>query len=120
MKGMSTAKIYELYTRDARCVKCGSSLINCQFHPIGGIQCPANYSREHHACDRMDAGSDIPMNPIRPEHMLRTCSNCSFQWIELPLDAINKDSIVTRRSSKFELYTEPPAPPKSDPEVKCY
>lgn len=57
----------DLYNPYRRCSKCGSNLISAAYHR------PAE-------CD------------IAFEHMHRYCKSCGYDWLERPLDALEKKS----------------------------
>ena len=68
------------YDKDATCVKCGCGEIKDE-HKNEGSQAHADVNKKHKAY----FGLGYPYQPY-PEHITRTCNNCSYTWNEAPLD----------------------------------
>ena len=60
----------ESYNESAACTKCGGLDIGTSYHSGNSCSyiCPMFFITD------------------KPEHMLRYCRNCHYQWVESPLD----------------------------------
>ena len=58
-----------LYNKKAKCPKCGNGDIGSGYHgsPCSRYDCPGKWQS--------------------PAHIIRHCKNCSYEWLEAPLDA---------------------------------